>query len=284
MKALILCCVCFFSTQAIADTFLWKVSKGESVLYLGGTVHVLSKQDLPFPAAFDRAFAAADLVAFETDISQLENPSLQFKLMGLMSYQDGRLLNQVISAGLYQQLNDFLTSRGMPPHLLLSMKPAGVMITMLGIELQRLGITESGADVYYFNKARDANKPVLGLESIDTHINYLGALGEGNEEAFLQQTLNDIEKTESLMQTLVSAWKTGDVAGIEKHAVDDMRNSFPQVYERLLVTRNIQWMQRLRQLLQTPETELVLVGAAHLVGPDGLLFFLTQEGYSIEQL
>ena len=284
MKLLLLCCTCLLSMQVTAETFLWKVSHNQNTLYLGGTVHVLSRHDLPFPPAFEQAFEAADTVIFETDISQLETPAVQLKLMTMMSYQDGRLLNEVISPALYQQLNNFLLERGLVPNLFVAMKPVGVMLTMLGIELQRLGITESGADVYFFQKARAANKSTLGLESIDTHIAYLAAMGAGNEEAFLQQSLNDIQKTETMMQTLVSAWKTGDVAGIEQHALEEMRNDFPKVYERLLVARNSAWMEPLRQFMMTPETELVLVGAAHLVGPDGLLAAFAKEGYTIEQL
>jgi len=39
-----------------ADTSVWKVSKGNRHLYLGGTIHVLSKNDYPLQASFEKAY------------------------------------------------------------------------------------------------------------------------------------------------------------------------------------------------------------------------------------
>ncbi|PIE25526.1 MAG: TraB/GumN family protein [Neptuniibacter caesariensis] len=272
------------SSQLFADTTLWRVSGHGNHLYLGGTIHMLAPEDLPFPKAFDDAFDQSDEVVLETDIAKLLDPGVQTTLMSKLSYQDGRLLNQVISPQLYADLTHFLQERQLMPHLFIGMKPAGVTLTILAIEFQRLGISESGADRFYSDKALAAGKPVSGLETIAEHLRFISEMGEGNEERFLRQTLDDIEKTEKVMRSMVAAWKAGDVETLQREVIADMRQSYPKVYNSLLVERNQRWYPQIKEMLNTEKVELVLVGAAHLIGPEGILEMLRKQGYEIEQL
>lgn len=272
------------SFSAWAETSLWKVTHGEQQLFIGGTIHVLSSADLPFPTAFDQAYSAAEMVVLETNMEKLLDPQTQIMLMSQLSYQDGRLLNQVISAELYEDLNQYLRERGMVANLFIGMKPAGVMMTMLAVELQRLGISEHGADQAYYQRAKKDGKKITSLEPIEHHIQYVAELGEGNEERFLRQTLDDVEKTEMMMKDMVRNWKQGDVSGLERNVIEDIQQNYPEVYQSLLVDRNRRWQPQIQQMLDTSEVELILVGAAHLIGPDGILRWLENQGYSVEQL
>lgn len=274
----------FLSLSASAETSLWKVTKAEEEIYLAGTIHVLAPSDLPFPQAFDKAYSASEIVVLETDMSEMLNPNFQARLMAHFSYNDGRLLTQMISPELYSELQQYLHERGLIPHIFIGMKPAGVMLTMLGIEFQRLGISEDGADTVYYQRAITDGKTTLGLESIEDHIGFIAELGEGNEERYLRQTLEDMKETESMMREMVLYWKTGDAAGLEKIVVTQMKTDYPKVYQSLLVERNKRWLPQIKTMLTTPEVEFVLVGAAHLIGPDGILKELKQQGYSVEQM
>ncbi len=245
---------------------------------------MLSAKDLPFPKAFDHAYSDAAAVVLETDMAKLQDPATQFQLMAQLSYQDGRLLNQQISEQLYADLNKYLQERGLIPNMFLTMKPAGVMLTMMAVEFQRLGISQQGADTVYYNRAVKDGKSVAGLESIETHLGFIGNLGEGNEEQFLRQSLDNVKKTEEMMDKIVKDWKQGNLKGLEKTVVADMRRYYPRVYRSLLVERNLNWLPQIKRMLTTEEVELVLVGAAHLIGPDGILKALNAQGYKIEQL
>ncbi|MGH1462023.1 MAG: TraB/GumN family protein [Neptuniibacter sp.] len=284
MKWILAAFAIFLSTLTLAETTLWKVSKDNNYLYLAGTVHLLSAKDLPFPSAFERAYEDSEIIACETDISMLSDPEIQFRLMSSLSYQDGSFLNKKISHSLYQKLNDYLVGRGLMPHIFLTMKPAGVMLTMMSVEFKRLGITHDGADSVYFKRAVKDGKPVLSLETIDTHINFIATMGEGNEEMFIQQTLEDLSKIEVMMDDIVTAWKSGNVNLLDKLVVADMRDHYPALYKTLLVERNNNWLPLVNKMARTPEIELILVGAAHLIGPDGLLDLLQHQGYSIQQM
>ena len=56
------------------------------------------------------------------------------------------------------------------------------------------------------------------------------------------------------------------------------------MYQRLLVDRNRNWLPKIEALFTRPGRTFVVVGAAHLVGPDGLLQMLKARGYTIEQM
>jgi len=85
------------------------------------------------------------------------------------------------------------------------------------------------------------------------------------------------------MTKLVEAWRSGDAATVEKIVLADLKAE-PVLYQRLLVERNRNWMPKLEALFARPKHALVVVGAAHLVGPDGLLAALRAKGYTVEQL
>ena len=56
------------------------------------------------------------------------------------------------------------------------------------------------------------------------------------------------------------------------------------MYERLLLDRNRNWLPQIDALFSRTGRAFVVVGAAHLVGPDGLLAMLKARGIAVEQL
>jgi uncharacterized protein YbaP (TraB family) len=87
-----------------------------------------------------------------------------------------------------------------------------------------------------------------------------------------------------LLKTIKSAWKEGDISEIKKVAFDPMKDRFPKIYDSLLVRRNNHWIPKIEKMLETEEVELVLFGALHLVGENGILSQLKAHGYKIENL
>ncbi len=59
---------------------------------------------------------------------------------------------------------------------------------------------------------------------------------------------------------------------------------YPAAYQSLIVERNHNWMPQLEKCLARTTPCMVVVGAAHLVGPDGLLTLVQRKGYRIEQM
>ena len=103
------------------------------------------------------------------------------------------------------------------------------------------------------------------------------------QDRLLAETLKDIDTEQANLTRLVDAWRAGDAPGVERIVLKDLTQE-AQLYQRLLVERNKNWLPKLEALFSRPRRAFVVVGAAHLVGPDGLISMLKAKGYTIEQL
>jgi len=273
-----LCLAC----HVYADTLVWKVSKGDNELYIGGTIHVLSPSDYPLPVEYDQAYKQADTVILETDLQRLQTPQMQQLLLNKMTYSDGKTLKQVLSKDTYQALEAFFTDRHMSMASVQQFKPGMTSMMMTMMELQRLGLAGVGVDQFYTNKARADNKTLGQLESVEQQLDFLAGMGEGQEDALIAYTLRDLKTLNEFFTTLKKAWRKGDVESLEALGITELKQQFPQVYNSLLVKRNNAWLPQIRAMLNTKEVEFVLVGALHLVGDDGVIKQLLDRGYNVE--
>ena len=83
--------------------------------------------------------------------------------------------------------------------------------------------------------------------------------------------------------SLLNAWHAGDTATLEQVLKADF-GPYPAIYQSMLVTRNRNWAPKLEGMLGSGKQYFVVVGALHLVGPDGLLERFRKDGYKVEQL
>jgi uncharacterized protein len=269
---------------ALADSPVWKVERDGYTIFIGGTIHVLAASDFPLPGAFDEAYRQAAQLVFETSMEGLEDPAVQLRLAHSMLYDDGRTLQSVLSEQTYARLTAYLAERGLPIQNLRPMRAGGVSMMLSLIELQRLGLAGTGVDEFFARAARRDGKALGQLETVDQQLAFLRDMGEGQEDALIDYTLNDLGRLAQMMSELKTAWRRGDDGALETVALIPMRAAFPALYRSLVVKRNEAWIPQLETLLRTREVELVLVGALHLIGPDGLIAALKARGYSVEQL
>jgi hypothetical protein len=102
------------------------------------------------------------------------------------------------------------------------------------------------------------------------------------QEQMLRSTLAGLEPNRGALAGIIAAWKRGDLATLERSLLSEF-DGFPAAYQSLLVERNRNWLPQLDACLARRSPCLVVVGAAHLVGPDGLLALLQRKGYRVEQ-
>lgn len=269
---------------AAAQSSVWVASQGDNRVYLAGTVHLLRPLDYPLPVEFDSAYAQANRVFFETDIAAMSDPMVQAGMLQQLMYTDTRSLRSVLTPEAMAALESHLTGLGMPVLMVERFKPGLLVSTLQVLEFQRLGFTPQGVDMHFHGQAQRDGKPTGQLESVQAQIDFIARMGEGSESDFVLMSLNDLEEMGGVMNDLIDSWRQGDVERLERLFVDDMRTQSPDLYRTLLVDRNNAWMPIIEGMFAEPGTEFVLVGAAHLAGPNGLLALLAGRGYQIEQI
>lgn len=147
-----------------------------------------------------------------------------------------------------------------------------------------MGVGGQGVDEHFYTRASNDGKSIQALESIQQQIDFIASMGAGVEDEMIRQTLLDIATLQTEFENMIQSWRNGDREKLEELFVKPMREQFESVYQQLLVQRNQNWLPQIKHYLQTPTTEFVMVGSAHLIGPDGLLLQLKKAGYSIKQL
>ncbi|HFE32647.1 MAG TPA: TraB/GumN family protein [Gammaproteobacteria bacterium] len=280
---LLLLCLALPVTAVLAETSLWQVRDGERVMYLGGTVHVLAAADYPLPDEFDQAYEQADRLVFETDMQAINSPAFQLQMMQRLTYNDGRSLKDELGARAYGALQAYSRKRNLPMAMLEQFRPAMVSLVIVMTELERLGINGTGVDEHFYRRARNDGKAVSQLETPQAQLEFIAGMGQGQEDALILNSLRDAEQVAKMMSGMKAAWRSGDRAQLVKVGLEPMRHDYPGLYEDLLVKRNQAWLGKLERMLKDPDTELVLVGAMHLVGQEGLLEQLRARGYEIIQ-
>lgn len=269
---------------AQADTSVWRVTDGDSTVYLGGTVHLLRPSDYPLPEEFEQAYQQSDEIVFETDLATMSDIATQAQMLSQLTYSDDRTLMSVLTPEAYTALEEYAASVGMPIMMMQKFKPGMVVSTLQVMEFQRMGFTPQGVDAFFNSRAMGDAKTLGALESLEDQIGFLADMGAGNESEFILMSLDDLETTDEVMEQMISAWRSGDADDLAEMFVADMRERAPELYESLLRGRNLNWLPQIETMLADANTEFVLVGAAHLVGEDGLLDLLAARGYEIEQL
>ena len=275
------------ASSVFAKSPVFKVSKGDDHLFIGGTIHLLSANDYPLPQAFDQAFDAAEHVYFETNISEISSPEVQAKLAQVMTLPAGKTLKTELNDETYIKLEEFLNERQIPIVALNQLTPGAVSVTLSLLELQRLGLGDpnSGVDQFFESKTHKVNKSAFYLESLEEQIGFLNSFNSVDSNVIINSSLEDLSDLTKNWKEALNAWRVGDMELMsESIGGNDLKSEFPQIYKILLTDRNTRWVTEIKSMLTSKEVELVLVGALHLVHDDGLIEQLKRVGYKVEQL
>ena len=282
--AVSVCMAVLSISPAIADTSVWSVRSGDNVIYLGGTVHLLRPGDYPLPDEFEEAYQASSELYFETDIAAMGDLSVQAQMLQQLTYSDDRSLRTVLSDQAYTALSAYTQTAGLPIVMLEKFKPGLLISTLQILVFQSMGFTPQGVDAFFHTRAVADGKAEGQLETVQEQIGFIAAMGEGNDSEFILLSLKDLTETGNVIDGMIGAWRSGDAQGLSELFVEDMKVEAPALYDTLLLERNLKWIPQINRMLQDADTEFVLVGAAHIVGENGLLDLLSQEGYEINQL
>ena len=273
---------------------LWKVSDADNSLYLLGSFHLLKPADYPLSKDVDAAFADAESVVFEMSPEEMASPTLAMQMGQAALRTDGTQLDDELTPATAARLHAWLAANatdvqasGVPAQLLQHFEPWFVGLTISIIEMTREGLDPKlGLDQHFVAAAKAAGKPTAGLETGAQQIAFLDGMGKDEQLQFLAETLDESDKGRRELQQLHSAWRAGDAATLWNGMAADMKREYPQLYRHINVERNDAWVPKLEQRLRDPgkDDTMVVVGALHLLGSDGVVEKLRAKGYRVERI
>lgn len=271
-------------TQAPPGHFLWKVTSPDGrVAWLLGSIHVLSKGFYPLSPAIDEAFASSKTLVEEVDLDEMNDPATMTSLVGKAMLPAGQTLDRVLSKETYAAVRDRADKNGVPMLLLQRMKPWMAAVTLTAAEITKAGFDSNlGIDKHFFDRAKAAGMPRRALETAAYQFDRLDGLSGALQETSLKAMLADIDAQATNIETLATAWRKGDTATLEKLLTEGFDEA-PEIAERLLYERNRNWVPSVERCLAEDARCFVVVGAAHLVGPQSLVQLLRERKLSVVQ-
>jgi uncharacterized protein YbaP (TraB family) len=272
------------SQHARAAAPVWTVRGAHGTVYLAGSVHLLPAQDAALPAAFDRAYQDCAILVMELDLDKLDPLQLSGWLQQHGTLSRDTTLRTVLGEERYARTAAAASSLGVPMSLLDTQAPWVIGVDLAELEYTRLGYDpEQGVEEQLLRRAHADSKPTAGLETVDEELGGLERLPRAEQLKFLDQTLSELKDTQADMLVVLAAWRRGDAARLAT-LLSKEYGEFPALFRPLVTDRNRHWLPQIEQFLRSDSNTLVVVGALHLVGREGLLELLRQDGYQPVQL
>jgi len=269
------------NNDPVGATFMWKVEKGETTLYLLGSIHALKEDAYPLPPAIEAAFAEIEVAVFEIDLDDMTKAAI--KMMAAGSLEKGRTLEEVVGPETWSEFEAHVGELGFDASLYRGMKPWIAALTVAAFELTKHGyLAAAGLDTYLSQRADETGKKRLALETAGFQVSLFADLSPEQSLAFLIYTLEDLEAMIPEMDRLYRDWRVGNVEAVEEVLLEGFEE-FPDLFKKMISDRNHSWMPQIEKLLAGDRNAMVVVGSAHLVGEEGVVNLLREKGYTVEQ-
>ena len=270
---------------------LWKVSEGDNALYLLGSFHLLKPSDYPLSKDVDVALADAESLLFELSPEEMTSPALAAAMLQAGLRTDGSTLDAQLGPALAATLDAW--SDALPPGTPMSAKMlqrfepwfAGLAVSLQ--QMTSMGLDpELGLDRHFMALASKAGKPVEGLETGAQQVAMFDGMDPAEQVQMLADALKDAGQGTAQIERLHADWRAGRADALWGGLAADLRREYPKLYRRINVDRNEAWLPVLAARLEASgdDDTLVVVGAMHLLGDDGVVQGLRERGYTVERI
>jgi uncharacterized protein YbaP (TraB family) len=282
--------VCLLASDQLAfsqsqRSFLWRVQSKTNTVYVLGSIHFFKKEAYPLHRKIESAFDQSEVLVVEANVNDIARLDIE-KLVESAMYLGPETLERHVSAETYELIKKETGRLGIPLELINRQKPWFLALLLESLELLKLGFDPNyGIDKYFLSRAT-GKKKIVELESLDYQIDLLSKFSDQEQELFLLYTVKDLRVLRQELDRLTQAWISGDAKGMEsmmtRGFAEDRRMS--SIYEKLILERNRSMASKIEEFLRNKEIYFAVVGAAHLVGDQGIIEILKGRGYLVEQL
>jgi len=259
---------------------LWEVKGAHNTVYLLGSVHMLKAADGELPAEVLQAYQRSQALVMELDLSDASAESLVGSDLAAVVLPADEALSRVLPSGLYASFVSHAKAIGLEPATTERFQPWFAAMLLEQLTLIHSGYeADAGVDMQLTHSASNDHKPIIALETAAEQMGYFARLPLDEQAQFLRSTLRDLDTTDSDPAAVIRAWQHGDVAELERLFRQESAES-PELMRQLTTERNRKWLPRITALLDDDHDDIVVVGAMHLIGRDGLVALLRRQGFN----
>lgn len=274
-----LMCLLFPLWVEAGPVSLWSVEKEEGEAWLLGSIHAMKDDMLPLPSSMTDALLHADTLVVEINMLALDEAEVQSVILGKGFYSpsDRKDIVADLQPVTLKLLRSYLKSNGMNLDSIREMRPwfAGINIGMS--EMTKRGFDPNlGIDLQLMKIASSTGKNIVELETFEEQMTLLAADDAEIQDLALRAMLEDIGLMDTFLDRLTAAWKLGDADGMVTLSLEG-EERYPLLASqsnRLINKRNLKMAKKIEGLMKKPGNVLIVVGALHMGGEQGLLRLL----------
>lgn len=278
LSAILTLCLSVFAinAQELENSTLWKIEGQDlkQASYLFGTIHMTCDASLDNDVL--KALDETTQIVLEID---MDDPSLQAKMMGGMYMKDGKRISDFVSAEDYKLIDSMITKEvGMPLKMLENMKPF-FLISMLYPKF--LDCPMQSFEQELMKIAAEQNEEILGLETIEEQMQVFEDIPYEDQVADLLRTAKDnLAYDRATMKKMMEIYTSEDINAMVDLMNDDSYSAVAQHQDKLLNNRNKNWIPKIENFIKDQPT-FFGVGAGHLAGEFGVINLLRKAGYKV---
>lgn len=270
--------------QLNAYPAVWLVEGNNSKTYFLGSIHLLPKETKWYGGDIKTIFEQADEVVFEVHMTPEKEAAAQQLTINNGMLARGDLLSNYLAPEEYEYLIEQATDMGIPAASVVNFKPWFASVALSVSAIIREGWDPaSGVDKFIEKKAVEKGIKISELETLETQMATLYDHPLDVQAAMLKDTLDQLKEIEEVTLEMIGSWASGDEESMEEAFIIPMQEQ-REIYEKLVVQRNNSWVPIIKGLIAKDQVTLVVAGAAHFIGEDGLVKLLEQAGYEVKRV
>jgi len=261
------------------QSLLWKISSGEKVSYVFGTIHIPYKGFEKLQDPLLDAMKSCD--SFYTEMEPDEKNQVEISRGMLLSPDQS--LKVLVGDELFEKTAK-IAEKFDPPISATFLNGKKIWGAVLIISYPRMSY-DLALDVLLYQKAKLLGKKTVGIETPEEQVKSLDSFTKEEQIEMLKDSIQEAEggfKTVNLVLKLYLEQNIQEMMKTFTGKDDGFPPDFKKKYLKvLLCDRNRLFFERLKGQFEKENT-FVAVGAGHLVGKDNLLELLENAGFRVD--
>lgn len=281
---------CQKEAEVSVNPLLYKVSDDDSSVYILGSIHLGRMDIYPLPPKIMSVYEKCEAVMFEVDFNTLPDQNDDLSREETETLVGAETVERAVAA--IKEVYPDMARRAQKIYPSFNMKNINQVgyhtlqgLLSLAASTKSQLIDECGIEQVFISYALRDKKNVIGAESWKEQYDLTYNLPPEAYKAILNEYI-DVKETAKKLNDEFDMWCTGDAAALEQTEVSPLRqaneNSWQRVqYDNLLI-RNKHMADKVIRQLEKDETTFALLGAAHIVGEEGVIRLLQETGYTVD--
>ena len=287
-------------SSAVADIpfaqgVVWDARKDDQNLRVIGTMHIYDPRLEPIFAGLSASIVTADLLLVEaTPDDQTALQSLMVTDPGQLFLTEGPGLPDLLDNETWELLAQAAADRSIPSFMIAKMQPwyASLLLAMPPCAMDDVVAGKLGLDHMIMDAATDAGVPMQSLEDFTTLFSIFQDESLEDQIAFLRMNLLVPDTQQQVFVAMLDRYFAKDIGTLSEMSrltLADMPDMdletanvlFDETQEAILDTRNRAWLPVITQATEIHDNVVVAAGAAHLIGENGILNLLQNDGWTL---